>query len=130
MIRSTASIPSARTSSYSRSFSQTKNPSASRSARPRSTPRPAPLERTREGAFLARVAETGQLQVEPTRPEPLEVLPDRVRSTDRDDRDALGLEVSAASPRESLDRALVADPLDEDRRPHASISRNAGLKNP
>ena len=43
------------------------------------------LERVSEGAFFPDVAETCDLQVEPSGPEPLEIGADRVRTSDGQD---------------------------------------------
>src|SRR5215218_9519989 len=50
-----------------------------------------------EEAFLGGVTETGQLDVEPSRAEALDEAPDRLRTSDRHDREALGGEVPTAS---------------------------------
>jgi hypothetical protein len=39
--------------------------------------------------------------------------PDRLRTPDRHDRDALGIEVPASASGERLEGALVAEPFDE-----------------
>ena len=74
---------------------------------------PGTLEPAAEVAFLSRVAETGELHVEPLRAESMQEPPDRLRASDRHDGDALGVEVPAAPHGERFDRALVAEPLDE-----------------
>ena|SRR5215211_634832 len=55
------------------------------------------LESALEEAFLRGVAEAGQPDVEASRPEAVDEAPDRVRTSDRHDRDALGGEVPTAS---------------------------------
>ena len=72
-----------------------------------------PLETAPEVALLCGVVETRQPDVEPLRPEPLQELSDRLRTADRHDGNALGVEIPAAALGERLDRALVADPFDE-----------------
>jgi hypothetical protein len=76
-------------------------------------PEPGTLERTAEVVFLTRVAETRQLHVESLGSESMQEPPDRVRTPDRHDCDALGVEVAAAALGKRFDRALVADPFDE-----------------
>jgi hypothetical protein len=63
--------------------------------------------------FLARVTETSQVRVRPVRAEPSEEAPDRVRTPDRHDRDALAVEIATAARRKGLERDLVADSFDE-----------------
>jgi hypothetical protein len=72
-----------------------------------------PLEGAPEAALLPLVAEAGQPEVAPTGPEPVEEAADVPGSPDRDDGDALGLEVAAAPLGQRLDRGPVAGPLDE-----------------
>ena len=93
-------------------------------------PQASTLEAVRERAFLACVAEAGELHVESARAESPESVTDRVCAADRHDRDAFGFEVSAATSSERLEGQLIADPLDEDHGVHLSISRNAGLTKP
>ena len=71
------------------------------------------LETAPELAFLGGVVEAGQPDVEPLRAELPEELPDRLRTTDRHDGDALGGEIAATALGERFDRVLVADTLDE-----------------
>ena len=66
---------------------------------------------------LPRVAEARQPDIEPPRPEPVHESVDRLRTADRDDGHALGVEMPAEAPGERLERTLVADTLDEHDRP-------------
>ena len=74
---------------------------------------PGTLERAAEVAFLSRVAETCQLHIEPVGAKSMQEPPDRLRTPDRHDGDALGVEVPASASGERLERALVAEPFDE-----------------
>ena len=75
---------------------------------------PGPLQAAPEVAFLGRVAEAGEPDPEPLRSEVIQEPSYRLRAADRDDRDALGVEVPPVPLGKDLDRDLVADPFDED----------------
>ena len=64
-------------------------------------------------ALLPCVAEACQREVESARAEPLQEAADRLRTSDRHDRDALGAEIPAPALGQRLERVPVADPLDE-----------------
>ena len=72
------------------------------------------LEAAPEIAFLGGVAETRELDVSTTGTEDVEGIPDVRRAADRDDGDALGTEVPAATCGERLQRTPVAQPFDQD----------------
>ena len=72
-----------------------------------------PLETSPELALLSGVEETGQPDVEPLRAEPIQKPSDRLRTTDRHDRNVLGDEIPATALCQRLECALVADPFDE-----------------
>ena len=74
---------------------------------------PGPLETATEVALLRGVAQTGQPHVESLGAEPVQEPADRLRASDRQHGDALGVEVPTATPREGFDRVLIADPFDE-----------------
>jgi hypothetical protein len=67
-----------------------------------------------EEALFRGVAEAGELDVEPSGPEAVDEAPDRLRTSHRHDRDALRGEIATAALRQSFERELVADALDED----------------
>jgi lipoyl(octanoyl) transferase len=73
-----------------------------------------PLERTPEVTLLGSVAETGQPDVAPPRPELDEEASDRLGAADRHHEDVLGGEIAALAFGERFEREPVADPLDED----------------
>ena len=73
-----------------------------------------PLEAALEVVLLSGVAETGKPDVEPARAEPVEEAADRLRTSHRHNRDALGVEISTAAPSQRFERDLVAGPFDED----------------
>src|SRR5512132_569489 len=75
------------------------------------------LERALEVALLTGVAESGEADVQPLRAEDVQEAADRVRTSDRDDGNALGVEVTAAALGERFQRELVAGAFDEDDRP-------------
>ena len=84
------------------------------------------LERTPEVALLAGVAETREPDAEPLRAEHAEEASDRLRTAHRHDGNAFGSEITAANPRERLDRTLIADAFDEhDRARHERVVRHA-----
>jgi hypothetical protein len=72
-----------------------------------------PLERALELALLSGVAKTGQPDVMPLRAELVQEPGDGLRTSDRDDADALGVELPATALGERFERALVADPFHE-----------------
>ena len=72
-----------------------------------------PLEPASEVPLLAGVVEAGQPEVETLPAEPIQEPSDGLRAADRDDRDALGVEIPALPLRESLERSLVAEPFDQ-----------------
>jgi hypothetical protein len=76
--------------------------------------KPGPLEAAPEVGFLTRVAETRQLDVEPLRAELSEEVSNGLRASDRDDGDALGVEIPTTALGERFERAPVAGPLDKD----------------
>jgi hypothetical protein len=71
------------------------------------------LEPTPNVALLGDVVETGQLSVEPARPERAQEPTDRLRAADRHDGHALCGEVPVTTLGQSLDGDLVADPFDQ-----------------
>ena len=72
-----------------------------------------PLETALELALLRGVTETRQPDVEPLGAELTEEPRYGLRTPDRHDRDALGVEIPTAALSQRLDGALVADPFDE-----------------
>ncbi len=85
-----------------------------------------PLEAALEVPLLAGVIKARQPDVETLRAEPIQELADRLRASDRDNGDALSAEIPPAAFGESLERALVADPLDE----HDATQVGAGDPHP
>ena len=73
-----------------------------------------PLEAAPEVMLLCGVAQAGQSDVESVRAEEIQKAADGLRAPDRHDRDAFGVEIPAAAFSQRFERALVADPLDED----------------
>ncbi len=71
------------------------------------------LETMLEVALLCGVAETRQLEVEPRRPELGDEASDCLRTPDRHDRNALGLQIATTPLSQGLDRELVARPFNE-----------------
>ena len=71
------------------------------------------LETTSEVALLSGVTETRQPQIEPLRAEPTQEPSDGLRTPDRDDRHALGVEITAAALSERFERTLIADSFDQ-----------------
>jgi hypothetical protein len=63
--------------------------------------------------LFADVAQARETEIEAVSAESLERAPDRLGASDGNDPDALGFEIPSAATRQGLDRALVADPLDE-----------------
>ncbi len=123
--------PSARISSSSRSATQTKKPSRSSSARVEVGAEAGPLEPAPEVPLLAGVVEAGQPEVETLRAEPIQEPSDGLRAADRDDGDALGVEIPALPLRESLERSLVAEPFDQhDRLGGHDVSCEPGAAEP
>ncbi len=84
-----------------------------------------PFEGAHEVALLALVAEARDPEPESLRAEPAEGVADRLRTADRHDLDALGGEVASPALGERLERALVADPLDEHDRARGWLSPGA-----
>lgn len=74
---------------------------------------PRSLETVTEVDLLSGVAETREPEVEPRRPELFQESPDRLRTSDRHDGNALGLEVASAALGERFKGALVAYPFDQ-----------------
>jgi hypothetical protein len=72
-----------------------------------------PFETAPELALLADVAETCQPQVEPLWAEPIQEPADGLRTPDRHDGDALGVEIATTACRERFERSLIADPFDQ-----------------
>jgi hypothetical protein len=62
------------------------------------------------------VAQTGQLEAEPSWAQCLHETPDIRRASDRHHDDALGVQVPSTPPRQRLERCLVTPALDEDHR--------------
>ncbi len=75
-----------------------------------------PLEAALEVALLAGVAKTRQPDVEPLRAEPVQEASDGLRAPDWHNRDALSVEIPTTALGERFERALVADPFDENDR--------------
>ena len=84
-----------------------------------------PLEPAAVVTFLCRHHEAGQPDVQPVRAEQPQEPADRLRAPDRHDGNALGIEIAATSLSERLERALVADPFDEDDRFHSPYLRES-----
>ncbi len=75
------------------------------------------LESTPEVTLLGGIAEAGQPEVRSTRAEAIQVVADRLRPTYRNDGNALGGEIPAATLGERLECESVARTLDKhDRR--------------
>jgi hypothetical protein len=72
-----------------------------------------PLESALEVALLCGVTETRQPDVRPLRPVQIEEPSDGLRTTNGDDRNALGAKVPTAALGERFDGNLVADPFNE-----------------
>src|SRR5918995_2409176 len=79
------------------------------------------LEGSTEVALLARVAETRQPDVESPWPIALDEPADRLSTADRQDGNALGVEVTTAALGERRDRLAVADPFDEHDRTEIAV---------
>src|SRR5215211_4900660 len=71
------------------------------------------LESAPDVAFFSGVAQSRELGVAPTRAEDVDGAVDVRGAADRHDGDALGAEVPAAARGERLQRAQIAEPLDE-----------------
>jgi hypothetical protein len=65
-------------------------------------------------ALLSRVAEARQRDVQPLRTESAQKASDRLRAAHRHDGHAFGVEVTTTALGQRRERALVADPFDED----------------
>ena len=74
---------------------------------------PRSLQSAAEAPLLADVAESGEANVAPLSTKVAKDCAERLRTSDSDDRDALGFEVTAAPSRQGLERDLVAHSLDE-----------------
>lgn len=72
-----------------------------------------PLEATPEVALLCSVAETRELDVKPLSGEQMQEASDGLRTPDRHDGNALGVEIPATARSERFERDLVAAPFDE-----------------
>ncbi len=71
------------------------------------------LETSLELALLCGVTETREPDVEPLRAELIQEPSDGLRTSDRHNGNALGVELPATALCERFDRVLVADPFDE-----------------
>ena len=72
-----------------------------------------PLETAPELALLCSVTETREPDVEPLRTEQRQKASYRLRTSDRNNGDALGVEIPTLPPSERFERAPVANPFDE-----------------
>jgi len=81
------------------------------------------LETAPEVGLFGGVAHARESEVESLRAEPVQESSDRLRTSDRNDRNALGAKISTTTMRKRFERDLVARPLDEhDRTPvHVSL---------
>ena len=84
---------------------------------------PGPLERTPVVAFLWRIDESRQPQVEPGGAEPVDRVPDVLRAIHRDDRDPRRGQIVAAPRGERREGASVTDTLDEHDRANGPLDR-------
>src|SRR6266508_5085452 len=75
-----------------------------------------PLETVPEQTLLARVTETGQSHVRPLGAESSQEAPQRLRTADWHDRDALPVEVPTTTRSEGFERDLIADSFDQNYR--------------
>ena len=72
---------------------------------------------------------TGQPDVEPLRAEQVQEPPDGLRAPDWQNGDPLGMKVAATALSQRLERALVADPLDQhDRARDAAVGQCASCR--
>lgn len=71
------------------------------------------LETTLELALLGRVTETSQSEVRTSRPEQIQEVSDRLRTSNRHHGNALGMKISTTALSEGLERDLVAHSFDE-----------------
>ena len=85
-----------------------------------------PLERLLEVTFLCGVTEARQPEVEPPRSEPIQEASDGVRTSDRDNGNALGAKIPATTFGERLDREPVTGPFDQDDRTHGAVESRRG----
>src|SRR5262249_54969815 len=83
------------------------------------------LQAAAEIPLLAGVAEAGEPNAKPCRPEPVQEPRDRLRAADRHDPDAFDSEITAAALGQRLDGAAVADPLNEHDGGHAREGSSA-----
>jgi hypothetical protein len=72
-----------------------------------------PLETALELALLGGVAQTSQPDVEPLRAEQIQEAANGLRTPNRHDENALGVEIPTTALGERFERDLVADPFDE-----------------
>jgi hypothetical protein len=72
------------------------------------------LETAPEDVLLPSVTETSQSRVRPPGAESVQEAPNRLRTPDRHNRNALAVEIPATALSEGLQRDLIADPFDED----------------
>jgi hypothetical protein len=72
-----------------------------------------PLETAPEVTLLSCVTEARQPDVEPPRSEQIQETSDCLRTPDRDDRNALGVEIPTTALSQRFERDLVADPFNE-----------------
>jgi hypothetical protein len=72
-----------------------------------------PLETAPELDLLCGVTETRKPEVQPLGPEPIQDPANGLRSPDRHDGDALGVEIPASASSERFQRGLVAEPFNE-----------------
>ncbi len=96
---------------------------------------PRPLETATDIGLLGHVVQAGNGDVGPTRAEPLQELPDVLRSDHGDHGDAICRQVASPPRGERLERTSVADPLDEDdgargRRHRVTAWRRTGSDTP
>ena len=93
-------------------------------------PHASTLERRAERAFLAGVAEAGELHVDPRGPNRSSAWPIACAPPIGTIETPSASRSRPATRGERLEGQLIADPLDEDHGVHLSISRNAGLTKP
>jgi hypothetical protein len=79
-----------------------------------------PLETAPEVALLSGVADTGPPHVQPRRAEQVQELSDGLRASDCHNGDLLGMKVATTALSQRLQRALVAQPLNQDDRTRAT----------
>jgi hypothetical protein len=79
-----------------------------------------PLETAPEVSLLSGVAEAGQPDVQPSRAEGVQELSDGLGAADRHNGNPLGAKIAATALSQRLQRAFVAEPLDQDDRTRAA----------